>query len=65
VGSAGIIVAARDHLALADAIDTLLNDRKMQKNFSRAGIERVERMFTWEGAVRQMVEIYSKLLNSR
>ncbi len=61
VGDAGIIVPSRDHLALADAIDTLLNDSKMQKKFSRYGIERVEKMFTWEGAVRQMVEIYSRV----
>jgi len=61
VGDAGIIVPARDHVALAGAIDTLLNDEKLQKKFSKAGIERVEKMFTWESAVRQMVEVYSKL----
>jgi len=63
VGDAGIVVPARDHQALADAIDTLLNDTKMQKKFSRAGIERVEKLFTWEAAVRQMVEVYLKLRN--
>lgn len=63
VGDAGIIVPSRNHTALADAIDTLLNDVKMQKRFSEAGIERVEKMFTWEGAVRQMVGIYSQLLS--
>jgi len=61
VGDAGIVVPARDHQALADAIDTLLNDPKMQKKFSRAGMERVEKLFTWESAVKQMVEVYSKL----
>ncbi len=61
VGDAGVVVPARDHLALADAIDMLLNNNGLQKRFSRAGIERVEKMFTWEGAVERMVEIYSKL----
>lgn len=61
VGDAGIVVPARDHLALADAIDSLLGDRKLQKRFSSEGIERVERLFTWEGAVRRMTEIYSGL----
>jgi glycosyltransferase involved in cell wall biosynthesis len=61
VGDAGIVVPARDHAALADAIDTLLNDVKLQKKFAKAGIERVEKMFTWGNAVRQMVEVYSKL----
>ncbi len=62
VGDAGIVVPARDHTALADAVDTLLNDIKLQKKLAKAGIERVEKLFTWEGAVRQMVEVYSKLL---
>ena len=61
VGDAGIVVPARDYIALADAIDTLLNDPKLQKKYSRAGIKRVEEMFTWEGAVKKMVEIYKKL----
>ena len=61
VGDAGIVVPARDHQALADAIDTLLGDTEMQKKFSKAGIQRVEKMFTWENAVKRMVEIYSKL----
>ncbi|PKL15118.1 MAG: hypothetical protein CVV49_21930 [Spirochaetae bacterium HGW-Spirochaetae-5] len=62
VGDAGIVVPARDHTALADAIDTLLNDVKLQKRLAKAGIERVVRLFTWEGAVRQMIEVYSKLI---
>ncbi len=62
VGNAGIVVPARDHAALADAIDRLMNDTQLQKKYSRAGIERVEKMFTWEGAVKQMVEIYSRLV---
>lgn len=61
VGDAGIVVPARDHIALADAIDTLLNDPELQKKYSRAGMERVEKLFTWEGAVKQMIEIYSSL----
>lgn len=61
VGDAGIVVPARDHIALADAIDTLLSDVKLQKKLAKDGIDRVEKLFTWEGAVRQMVEVYSKL----
>ncbi len=61
VGDAGIVVPARDHEALAEAIDTLINDEKMMKQFSRAGLERIEKMFRWENAVKQMVELYSKL----
>ena len=61
VGDAGIIVPARDHAALAEAIDTLINDGKMMKGLSKAGLERIERLFSWESAVGQMAELYRTL----
>lgn len=61
VGDAGLIVPARDIAALADGIDTLLGNKKMRKTLSRAGIERVEKMFSWERAVKKMTDVYSKL----
>lgn len=61
VGDAGIIVPARDDAALADAIENLLNSKKMQKKYSHAGRERIEKHFTWEGAVGKMIEVYSNL----
>lgn len=59
VGDAGLTVPARDHEALADGIDTLLGNARLRKNISRAGMERVEKMFSWGNAVKQMVEVYS------
>ncbi len=61
VGDAGIVVPARDHEALAEAIDTLINDEKLMKKYSKAGLERIERLFNWENAVKQMVDIYGEL----
>ena len=61
VGDAGLIVPARDYASLADAIDLLLGDARLQKKFIAAGIDRVEKMFTWERAVKQMTEIYTSL----
>jgi glycosyltransferase involved in cell wall biosynthesis len=54
-------VPARDHVALAEAIDSLINDEKMIKKFSKAGLARIEKLFNWESAVEQMVELYSRL----
>ncbi|HOP64876.1 MAG TPA: glycosyltransferase family 4 protein, partial [Spirochaetota bacterium] len=61
VGDAGIVVPARDHEALAGAIDSLINDDKKMKEFSKAGLERIENLFNWESAVKQMVELYSRI----
>jgi glycosyltransferase involved in cell wall biosynthesis len=58
VGDAGLVIPARDYKSLAAAIDMLLSNVNLQKKFSAAGIERVGRMFTWERAVKEMVEVY-------
>ncbi len=63
VGDAGVVVPARDHIALAEAIDTLINDEKLMKKFSKAGLERIEKLFSWESAVKQMVELYGRVCN--
>jgi len=60
VGDAGVTVPARDEKALARAIDELIVDRKRQKEYSAAGIERVEKHFTWENAAKQMVEVWER-----
>lgn len=62
VGDSGVVVPARDHLALAEAIGSLMSDGKKRASMSRRGIERVETLFTWEKAVRTMVEVYEKFI---
>lgn len=62
VGDAGIVVPARDHEALADAINSIIDDKAALKRMGEAGIKRVEEMFTWKGAVEQMVQIYRRLM---
>ena len=61
VDNAGIVVPARDHEALAGAIDSLINDEKKMKEFSKSGLERIEKLFNWESAVKQMVDLYGTL----
>ncbi len=60
VGDAGIVVPARDELALAAAIDELFADRKRLKALGKRGIERVETHFSWEEAVRKMIRVYQR-----
>ncbi len=60
VGDAGIVVPARDHLALADAVNLVMSDNKRRRVMSKDGIERVKTQFTWENAVRTMVEVYER-----
>ncbi len=60
VGDAGIVVPARDEMALAGAINTLIADKKELKRLGDAGRERVLREFNWEKAVRSMVDVYGR-----
>ncbi len=62
VGNAGIVVPARDHRALADAINHTLDDRTLLSRMSKGGIERVRTHFTWENTVRTMVSVYERLI---
>jgi glycosyltransferase involved in cell wall biosynthesis len=61
VGDAGVIVPARDVTALAEAIDSLINDAKRMKKFAEAGMVRVKKEFRWESAVRKLAGVYGNL----
>ncbi len=61
VGDAGIVVPARDHEALARAINGLMADAASRARFARAGIERIERTFTWKNAAEKMAEVYERV----
>lgn len=58
VGDAGVIVPSRDDIALADAIDSLMADRKKRTMLAAQGKERVIREFNWPKAVGAMVDVY-------
>lgn len=61
VGDAGIVVPAREVDVLADAINGLVGDAARLKRMRDAGLERVARLFTWEDAVRRMVQVYREV----
>lgn len=62
VGDAGVVVPARDHDAIADAVNALLADPKRMREMGRSGIERVKEHFNWEKAVREIVGVYRRFL---
>lgn len=58
VGDAGVVVPARDELALADAIDGVYADRKLMRRLSDEGRTRVLAEFNWPKAVEKMVSVF-------
>jgi glycosyltransferase involved in cell wall biosynthesis len=61
---AGILVPPRDASALAQAILRLLTDPDLRRQMGRAARLRVQNLFTWEKAARQMVEVYREVIDA-
>jgi len=57
-GVTGIVVPPRDAVALAGAVNRLLVDPMMRATMGEAGRRRVERDFSTENMVRQMLALY-------
>jgi glycosyltransferase involved in cell wall biosynthesis len=58
VGDAGLIVPAKDPVALADAIRRLLRDPALQRKLALAGRARIEARFNWREAALSMTRLY-------
>jgi len=63
VGDSGLIVPARDEVALAKAIDDLIGDQKKLKELGEAGLNRMIEMFNWDEAVKQMIDVFEKSIS--
>lgn len=63
VGDAGVVVPVRDEVALADAIDRLLQNKRLLQELSHKGIERVKTHFNWDTAAMQMATIYQNIIS--
>ena len=64
-GVNGLLVPARDSVALAAAIDSLLRDSSLRAAMGMAGRERVVRAFSVEKVAGQVVALYRELLAGR
>ena len=61
VGDAGVVVPARDSEALAIAIDELIVDKERIDQLGKMGKLRVNEIFNWSVAVKEMIAIFNKL----
>lgn len=60
-GITGLLVPVRDASALANAIETLLNDSELRQRMGHAGRMLAESEFSIDKIVKQHLDIYSKL----
>jgi glycosyltransferase involved in cell wall biosynthesis len=63
VGDAGIIVPPADAKALAGAIQRLLQSPEERKKYARAGLTRVNSVFSWKKAAQEVVEVYREAIH--
>lgn len=63
VGEAGMIVPPADAKALAGAIQHLLQSPEERKKYARAGLTRVNSVFSWKKAAQEVVEVYREAIH--
>jgi glycogen synthase len=61
----GLLVPPADPRALADAINTLLRDRKIAKQMGRAGRARIEKHFSWDSIAGKTLMMYEQLIEEK
>jgi glycosyltransferase involved in cell wall biosynthesis len=61
-GETGLLVPPRDPSALAEAIVRLVEDPQLHARMARAGPLFVRRLYRWEDNVRQMEDLYRRLV---
>jgi glycosyltransferase involved in cell wall biosynthesis len=63
VGDAGIVVPPADSSALANAINTLLDNPEHRNRLAQAGLERVNSIFNWPRAAREVEAVYREAID--
>ncbi|HPL96836.1 MAG: glycosyltransferase family 4 protein [Smithellaceae bacterium] len=62
VGDAGLVVPPADATALAQAITRLLDSAEERKKLAQAGLERVNSVFSWAKAAREVADVYREAI---
>ena len=57
-----ILVPPKDPQALAEAIKRLIGDEQLRRSMAVAGRQRIETLFSWEQAAKQIVEVYKEAI---
>ena len=60
-GETGLLVAPRDHSAMADAIVRLLKDDGLRARMGAAGLNRARKKFSAERMVQETVRVYKQV----
>ena len=63
-GETGLLVPAQDVSALAQALETIIENPELRDRFGKAGFQRVQSEFTVERMVRQTVIVYQEVSRS-
>lgn len=63
VGDAGIVVPPADTRALANAITHLLNSPEERTRYARAGLNRVNSLFSWKKAAQEVTKVYREAIH--
>ncbi|HUK09116.1 MAG TPA: glycosyltransferase family 4 protein [Stellaceae bacterium] len=64
-GINGLVVQPKDPTALAQAIETLLNDASLRSEMGKRGRDIAVREYSQEAAVRETLDLYERLLRPR
>jgi len=59
----GILVPPKNPQALAAAIKTLIGDAELRRKMGIAGVERVNRLFTWAKSAKATLDVYKEVIN--
>lgn len=62
-GETGLTVPPRDAIALADAINTLLEDDELRRRYGKKARKRIERLFTREKMLKKIQTIYDQTVD--
>ena len=61
---AALLVPPRDAPGIAAAVRKLIGNPGLRQSMGKAARERVLKLFTWENAARQMVEVYREAIDA-
>lgn len=64
-GEAGFLVPPRNPRALAKAINRLIDDEPLRTRMGEAGRRRVEKLFSWDVAIREMTRAYRENIEAK
>jgi glycosyltransferase involved in cell wall biosynthesis len=62
VSNAGILVPAKNPIALADAMSLIVENAKIAYMFGQEGRKKIEKDYSWEDTVEQTLSLYEEVL---